>query len=501
MRLTRVWMLQRVSCCIAIYLCQVDLLALADDSAQEAFFESKIRPVLVEACYECHSASSKEAKGGLLLDTREGIRRGGDSGSAVAPKDLDESLILDALKYESFEMPPDGPLPESVVADFETWIRLGAYDPRDGKSAPVRREIDMDQARDFWSFQPVAKPAVPTLPNLSRPHQDDRQIQVDDSRDAAWLRDELDAFIAQRQMQQKLQPAADAEGASLVRRIYFDLIGMQPSPREAAKFIEQYELDADAAVADLVDDLLDRPLFGERWGRHWLDVVRYAESTGMERNGTFPHAWRYRDWVIKAFNNDLRYDRFISQQIAGDLLPFGNAAERYDNLIATGLLALGPKSLNEPNAEKFKMDVVDEQIDVVTRAFLGITASCARCHDHKFDPIPQKEYYSLAGIFTSTQTLYGTGKTNGNRRPGGLLLIDGQEVKTIAAVSGKNAANERKQYQNRLKAEKKKLATYEKLAAAAKNDQSKANAEKKICAGQGRDSQVDESLKERGRAE
>tara|TARA_R110002049_G_scaffold285698_1_gene466679 strand:+ start:57870 stop:60365 length:2496 start_codon:yes stop_codon:yes gene_type:complete len=436
--------------------------AAGKDDAQIAFFESKIRPVLVASCYECHSAEAKESKGGLVLDTREGIRRGGESGHAVVPGDMDESLILDAIKYESFEMPPDGQLPARVIRDFERWVKMGAPDPRDGKSAPIRSEIDFERAREFWSFRKVDAPEVPIVKN------------------SRWLRSDIDAFIAAKLESKGIQPVADAEGTDLVRRIYFDLIGLPPTPGQVDQFLVDYANDADSAIAMLVDELLSSRHFGERWGRHWMDVVRFAESTGMERNGTFPHAWRYRDWVIDAFNQDKPYDDFVREQIAGDLLEYDSLDERHANFVATGLLAIGPKSLNETDKEKFALDVADEQIDVVSRAFLGLTASCARCHDHKFDPIPQSEYYSLAGIFTSSETLYGVGKTNGNRNPGRVLAISGDKARPVAASGASNNAKLKKTYESKLKSENKKLAAYEKQLERAKNEKAKQVASRKI---------------------
>ncbi len=430
-------------------------------SEQNEFFETRIRPVLVKHCYECHSADSDEPKGGLLLDTREGIRRGGDSGHGVVPGELNDSLVLDAMKYESFEMPPEGKLPDEVIADFEKWVLDGAEDPREGKSALIRQKIDFEQARQFWSFLPIADPPIPAAP------------------DPTWRRTDIDAFIAAKHHQAGVQPVADADGLTLARRIYFDLIGMPPSPEQADQFAKAYASDADQAITSLVDELLESPHFGERWGRHWLDVVRYAESTGMERNGTYPQAWRYRDWVIDAFNHDKPYPDFIREQIAGDCLPYESHVDRDAHYTATGMLALGPKSLNEPSKEKFQMDVADEQIDVVSRAFLGLTAACARCHDHKFDPIPQSEYYALAGIFTSSQTLYGTGKTNGNRNPGRVLALSGDSVSQVAlGDSGNNKLSQT--YTNQLKAAEKRLKALQQQLKKAANDNAKAAIEKKL---------------------
>ncbi len=448
---------------VAILICLLVTKSLpaADAGEQEEFFETKIRPVLVEKCYECHSASSKEPKGGLLLDTREGIRRGGDSGHGVVPGQLDDSLILDAMRHESFEMPPEEKLPDRVIVDFETWIRSGAHDPRDGKSAMIRREIDFERAREFWSFQPIENPQIPDVQKKS------------------WPKSDIDSFVLAKLEANRVKPVGDAQSDALARRIYFDLIGLPPTPEQLDEFTAAMDRDPDAAVESLVDTLLQSKHFGERWGRHWLDVVRYAESTGMERNGTFTRAWRYRDYVIDAFNDDLPYDQFVREQIAGDLLPHQSLEQRDRQLIATGMLAIGPKSLNETKREKFKMDVVDEQIDVVTRAFIGLTASCARCHDHKFDPIPQNEYYSLAGIFTSTETLYGTSKTNGNRNPGRLLAITGDRVEPTA-VAGAAGANEERKYRNQLKGLQRRLSGFQKQLRGAKNEGAKKSIQKRI---------------------
>ncbi|MGI9469956.1 MAG: PSD1 and planctomycete cytochrome C domain-containing protein [Rubripirellula sp.] len=430
----------------------IGVIRAADDRELEAFFEKKIRPVLVAECYECHSASSKDPQGGLLLDTREGIRRGGDNGHAVVPGELGDSLILDALRHESLEMPPEKKLSEDVIKDFAKWIRMGAFDPREGKSALIRREIDLDEAREFWSFRPIEDPTLPATKNTS------------------WAKTEIDSFVLARLEKKGLRPVKDADSATLVRRIYFDLVGLPPTPRQVKSFEQAMKADPDAAIGNLVDELLASRHFGERWGRHWLDVVRYAESTGMERNGTFTRAWRYRDYVIESLNQDTPFDQFIREQVSGDLLPFESNQQRDRQLIATGMLAIGPKSLNETKKEKFKMDVVDEQIDVVTRSFLGVTASCARCHDHKFDPIPQSEYYALAGIFTSTDTHYGTAKTNGNRNPGKLLAIKGDQVEAAVVSGGAKGASEEKKYRNQLKSLQRKMASLKSQLARAKND-------------------------------
>ncbi|MFP6621795.1 MAG: PSD1 and planctomycete cytochrome C domain-containing protein [Pirellulaceae bacterium] len=359
------------------------------------FFENKIRPVLVQHCYKCHSTAAQangKLKGGLLLDDRDVIRRGGESGPAVVPGNEKKSLLLSALRHEDLEMPPKGKLPASVIADFSRWIKMGAPDPRDGVTA-VESNIDLEKGRQFWSFQAVKKPVLPTI------------------KDAAWSTTGIDRLIAARLQAKKLQPVGLASPELLVRRLYLDLIGLPPAPEPLAEWVKQLNTSSkrERVLENLVDSLLESPQFGERWGRHWLDVARYAESNGNSRNATFPHAWRYRDYVIDALNADTPYDRFITQQIAGDLLPHETSEQRNANLVATGFLALASKPVIRGKRGGFIPDIAADQIEVTTRAFLGLTVSCARCHDHKFDPIPTTDYYGLAGIFASSQTLYGGG--------------------------------------------------------------------------------------------
>ena len=441
-------MLLRLPLALALSLLLLGSVRAADDQAGIQFFETHIRPVLVAKCYECHSSSSKEPKGNLLLDSREGIRMGGESGKAVVPGDLEDSVLLEAIRWEGLEMPPDEQLPAETIARFEQWIKMGAQDPRDEKSAPIRRQINFEKAREFWAFQPIENPQPPATKSK-------------------WARTDVDHFIAEKHESRGLTPTGDASVQTLVRRIYFDLIGLPPTPEQSAAFQQAARSNVASAVETLVDELLASPHFGERWGRHWMDVVRYGESTGMERNATFPYAWRYRDWVIAALNDDKSFDRFVKEQVAGDLMPYDSPEQRKDQVMATAFLAIGPKSLNETDREAFAMDVVDEQIDVTTRAFIGLTASCARCHDHKFDPVPQKEYYALAGIFRSTETYYGTDASNGNRHPSRLLSIaaDG----TVAQVSTKGTGKGTSQaaVQKKLKAERANLKRF--IAQLAKN--------------------------------
>ncbi len=412
------------------------LFADESDAKGVEFFENNIRPVLVQHCYKCHSADAGKVKGGLLLDTRDGIRQGGETGHAVVPNRPDESLILSALRHEDFEMPPGKKLPQSVIANFEAWVRMGAPDPREGKAAAGgKRVIDIEEGRKFWAFQPPHKSAPPAV------------------KDSRWPKSDIDRFVLAGLERQGLKPVADARPHELVRRVHFDLTGLPPVLKDEGGRMkdEGTGISFDPAAAtlnpstleQLVDTLLKSPHFGERWGRHWLDMVRYADSNGNTDNTPFPHAWRYRNWVIDALNADMPYDQFVTEQLAGDLLPFDSPVERNRRLVATGFLAIGskPRAQNNPN---FAMDIVSEQIEVTTSAMLGLTVMCARCHDHKFDPIPTAEFYSLAGIFNSTRTLYATGGKGNAKKgapKGGLI--------SLLAETG-TAAAETKRYETEL---------------------------------------------------
>ncbi|MEZ0258659.1 MAG: DUF1549 domain-containing protein, partial [Chthoniobacter sp.] len=383
-----------------------------------AFFEKKIRPVLVDKCYKCHAADSEKIKGGLVLDTREGIRAGGDTGHAIVPGDLSASLLIKAIRYQDKDvaMPPEkngGKLPAEVIADFEAWVKMGAPDPREGKGLS-KKTINKENGREHWAFQPPKRETAPAVKNT------------------AWPRNDIDRHILAGLEAKGLKPVGDADKATLLRRVYFDLVGLPPSPEEVSAFLN----DKDAkAFEKVVDRLLNSPQFGEKWGRHWLDVARYAESTGKDINLAFPYAWRYRDYVIAAFNNNKPYDQFLREQLAGDLLPARDDKQRAEQLIATGFLALGTKSVNQANPRQFALDLADEQIDTVSQALLGVTAACARCHDHKFDPISQRDYYSMAGIFLSTETRYGTFFAAQNRSAAELIeLPKGAGVPVLTRV-------------------------------------------------------------------
>ena len=352
-------------------------------------FEKRIRPVLVQHCHQCHSAKSKKVRGGLRLDTSAGIRKGGDSGAVVVPGKPKDSLLIEALRYESLEMPPKGKLPDAVIADFVKWVQMGAPGPRQADSHVSRgsssqTEIDIEKGRHFWCFQPIQKPSPP-------------EVRLDE-----WPRTDIDRFILARLEAEGLSPGLDADKQTLIRRCYFDLIGLPPTPAQAQRFVDD---TAPNAFEKVIDDLVDNVHFGERWGRHWLDVVRFAESSGGGRTRIFYDAWRYRDYVIDSLNRDTRFDQFVIEQIAGDLLPCDNDRQRENNVIATGFLALGPTNYELQDKEVLRMEVIDEQMDTIGRAFLALTIGCARCHDHKFDPIPIADYYAMAGIFRSTKTL------------------------------------------------------------------------------------------------
>lgn len=355
---------------------------------QEKFFEAKIRPTLVTQCGKCHSRTAEKLKGGLRLDSREALRHGGDSGPAIVPGDPEKSLLIRAIRYhdEELRMPPKAKLPDAVIADFEAWVKMGAPDPRIDEAAVVRAPIAQEKGREFWSFRPPKK--VPP-PQVNR---------------ADWPRSDIDRFLLARLEARGLAPVADAERSRLLRRVTFDLVGLPPTPLEVDAFLRD---NSPEAFAKAVDRLLASSHFGERWGRYWLDVARFAESSG-KTNFAYPQAWRYRDWVIAAFNADMPYDRFVRAQIAGDLLPAADDRQRAEQFIATGFLAIGSKAHDAENRGQFVLDLVDEQIEATTRTFLGLTVACARCHDHKMDPITQKDYYALSGIFRSTQTCSGT---------------------------------------------------------------------------------------------
>ena len=353
------------------------------------FFEKEIRPLLYKHCYKCHSAEAEKLKGGLMLDSRQGWATGGDTGPAIEPGDVEGSLLLRAVSYEDgdLKMPPKYKLADHERAALAAWVEAGAADPRDHQTVGKAKGIDLAKGRKFWSFRPVVNHAVPKM--NPAPGQGKNLGAID-------------RFILSRLAKEDIEQVDLARPETLLRRLYFDLIGLPPTPEQIDEFLTD---PSPKAYARLVDRLLGSPQFGETWGRHWLDVARFAESSGGGRSLMFKDAWRFRDYVINAFNDDKPFDQFIREQIAGDLMPPGTRKQQNERFVATGFLALGPHNYELQDKELLRMEVVDEQIETVGRAFLGMTLGCARCHDHKFDPVPTNDYYALAGIFRSTQSL------------------------------------------------------------------------------------------------
>ena len=344
---------------------------------QLRFFETSIRPLLVDQCQKCHGPQKQKAE--LRLDSRARILKGGENGPAAVPGQPDKSLLLKAVRHVNGtpKMPDGKKLTDREIADLTRWVQMGLPYP-ESVTAPKA------DPKTWWAFQSPRKPEVPKVVN------------------ATWPQSLLDHFILAKLEAKGLTPAFAADRRTLIRRATFDLTGLPPTPEEIDAFIKDNSTNAFAKV---VDRLLASPHYGERWGRHWLDVARYADSNGLDENVAFGNAWRYRDYVVRAFNDDLPFDQFILEQLAGDLLESKDVAIRQRRLIATGFLSLGPKVIAEVDEKKMELDIVDEQIDTVGRAFLGLTLGCARCHDHKFDPIPMADYYGLAGIFRSTKTM------------------------------------------------------------------------------------------------
>ncbi|QDU25539.1 Planctomycete cytochrome C [Anatilimnocola aggregata] len=366
----------------------VNLSADDKDPAAEGirFFETKVRPILATHCYDCHGEDSQESK--LRVDTWDGIARGGKAGSLVVAGQPDKSLLVAVVGYQlaELQMPPKKKLSDREINDLTAWVKMGAPHPDRQAGAPIAVEkVDLAKARQFWSLQPITNPSPPAVKNQT------------------WPVSPVDQFVLAELEAKNLQPAPPADKLTLLRRATFDLTGLPPTPEEIAAFEND---TSPAAYAKVIDRLLDSTHYGERWGRHWLDVARYADSNGVDENVAHGNAWRYRDYVVRAFNADKPYDQFLHEQLAGDLLPA--AADPnvvHDRLIATGFLALGPKVLAEVDKTKMEMDILDEQVDTIGRSLLGLTFGCARCHDHKFDPISAEDYYALVGIFKSTRTM------------------------------------------------------------------------------------------------
>lgn len=355
-------------------------------AGDDAFFETKVQPVLVKRCYECHS-HDKKIKGGLALDSRSGWEQGGDNGPALRPGDLEKSLLIKAVRYADadFAMPPKAKLPADEVAILEQWVQHGAADPRVAAGGAKKRGIDLQEGRKFWAFQPVGDPTVPHV------------------KDAAWPADPVDSFVLAGLEQASLKPAADADRFVWLRRVSLDLTGLPPKPEEIDEFVKDKTTEAFAKVADR---LLGSRAFGERWARHWQDLTGYADMMGTSNSVFAEHAWRYRDYLIGAFNRDKPFDEFVREQIAGDLMPAKSVEDRAEKITATGFLMVGDVEIVNPDKGKMEADHIDSQISKLGTVFMGMTLGCVRCHDHKFDPIGLEDYYGIAGMFRSSPSTH-----------------------------------------------------------------------------------------------
>ncbi len=356
-------------------------------TAQLEFFEKQVRPLLVDHCYPCHSSTAAKLQAGLLVDSRIGLLEGGDSGPAMVPHDADGSLLIEAVRYGSFEMPPKGKLPAKEIETLERWVNMGAPWPNQtGSSVKVNRE-DFSLAKrksEHWVWQPVR---CPPLPSVS---------------DDSWPQSELDFFILARLEAAGLHPADEVDRRTLARRLCFDLIGLPPTPSQVQELVHD---ELPGAVERFVDQLLESPHFGERWGRHWLDLVRYAESRGHEFDNDAQNAYQYRDYVIRAFNGDVPYDQLVREHVAGDLLnpPRLHPKERFnESVLGTGFWFLGEWVHSPVDIRRDETARFDNMIDVMSKTFLGVTLSCARCHDHKFDAISTADYYAMSGFLQSS---------------------------------------------------------------------------------------------------
>jgi hypothetical protein len=381
----RVWLVA-----VCLYWVAIPARAMNPDAE---FFEKKIRPVLATHCYSCHSSTLADPKGDLVLDTKAGLAKGGFLGPEIVPGKPAESRLLEALRYTdpNLSMPPEGKLSDAIIADFERWIARGAFDPRvdsvvRAQGSPQTAPMSIDKGRTWWAFRPLARHAPPP-PSASQ---------------AAWPRNDIDRFVLARLAEKNSSPSPRADRRTLVSRAYVDLLGYKPTYDE----IQRWANDAAPnAYEKLIDHLLASPHYGERWARHWMDIARFGEdnSTSEATNPAYPFAWRYRDWIIEALNADTPYDRFVTLQLAADKVP----DTRRPDLRALGYLGAAPvyhkdQRLSADVTYAFMTDDWDDRVDAVTRGVLGVTVACARCHDHKFDPVSTKDYYALAGVFAST---------------------------------------------------------------------------------------------------
>ncbi|MCY3005567.1 MAG: DUF1553 domain-containing protein [Planctomycetota bacterium] len=405
------------------------------------FFETRIRPILASKCYGCHSVESGEAEGGLRLDSREAMIRGGSGGPAIQPKEPAKSLIIKAIEYHdpNLAMPPKsagGKLEASEIKDLTRWVRMGAPDPRKEQEHLIAKEEINESAKQWWAYQPLLKPTVP----------------AEDS----WSWTTIDRFVAEKHRESKLQPVSDAKPESLLRRLHFDLTGLPPSIDQVRAFGDDLQrgISRQEAIENVVDQLLDSDAFAVQWGRHWLDVARYAESSGRDVNIPYNQAWRYRDWVIDAFAKNKPFDQFLVEQIAGDLIPTESQQEQAHAIIATGFLAIGSRNINEGNTKLFALDQADEQIDSVFQATMATTMACARCHDHKFEPISQKQYTAVAGIFLSSDTRFGaSGGNNGRNGSDPIELPSESDLPSLPTPWGESEIGKKRQELSKLRSQ------------------------------------------------
>jgi hypothetical protein len=405
---------------------------LASDDLE--FFESKVRPLLASQCYSCHSSSAAIVQGGLRLDSRETVLRGGHSGPALIPGNPDQSRLIRALRHEvEPHMPPWGKLDPEKIAVLEEWIRRGAPCPAESTSTAETTSPSKPNAKSHWAWQPIVRKLPSDVPS-------------------AWPRDMVDRFLLQQLVQKGIQPAPAADPATLLRRVYLDLTGLPPSPQSVESFLAN---PSDEHYRAIVDELLSSPRYGERFGRWWLDVTYYGDTldTGSEIPAT--EAWRYRDYVIRAFNQDKPVNRFFQEQIAGDLLPAQDQREHNELVVATGYLAIGPWAIVLADKPQLQMDTIDQQLEMIGRGMLGLTLGCARCHDHKFDPISLQDYYGMAGILKSTRTLHGKYKPDG-------VFSDVNKVSLV------EADDERKQREAKLRLYEEEIAALQKVLAGLK---------------------------------
>src|SRR5262245_47766567 len=378
----------RVSFCLVVVLVAWPAPVRAGEApttAQTAFFESKIRPLFVKHCYSCHSRQAEKLKGELYLDSRAGVRKGGESGPAIVPGKPDESLLIKAVRYvdKDLRMPPKEKLSAAEIADLAAWVKMGAPDPRDDKLAKGTPKLpDLTAGRKQWSLQPVKDAAPPAV------------------KDASWPASAVDRFILAKLEAKGLNPAAATDKRTLIRRATYDLTGLPPTPEEVEGFLKDAR---PGALARVVERLLATPASGERWCRHWLDVVRYADTAGDNSDYPIPQMYRYRNWVIDAVNRDMPFDRFVCEQIAGDLMPAASEEDRLAKIIATGYLANSRRHGSYEDARYPWHLTIEDTIDNLGKTFLGTTLSCCRCHDHKFDAFTAEDYYALYGFFSSTR--------------------------------------------------------------------------------------------------